>query len=158
MSYALRSLANYEQCLQDCKTYKTCPDVYCAAKKVRASAEMFRKPKRKRTYMKHSGSKQACQLRISQISVAFRSKYSVTATKGVHKTSNGNYQVQIWNARREKLVHQGIFKDRDVAVLASAIARSEPASLEIEHYAREKIEKEYASFVRTIRGASETGV
>ena len=71
--------------------------------------------------------------------------------RGIHKTSSGNWQAQIWNPSQNRLVHQGIFEDKDVAALAVHIAKQDKRCFDVEHLARKIIESSYESHMQSLK-------
>ena len=111
----------------------------------------IREPKRMRTHQKQSGNMHACHLTYSQLPPSLTKKYPILEKKsgfrGIHKTTNGSFQAQVWNPVQGRLVHQGMFKDKHVAALAAEIAKHEKECLNVEHLARKKIEAAYQAYI-----------
>ena len=71
--------------------------------------------------------------------------------RGIHKTSSGNWQAQVWNSSQNRLVHQGIFEDKEVAALAVHIAKQDKRCLDVEHLARKIIESSYENHMQSLK-------
>lgn len=154
----LRSGNGLDVCLQDCVTYKSRPPDYSTLSATREHLKSTRRSKRMRTQtFPHPIFQQACQLTYAQIPSPIKLRFPLQSSnnesgyKQVHRTTNGNYQVQVWCKSRNKLVHQGIYKDRQVAALAASIARTSSRIASVEHQARELIEQEFAKYVQQLR-------
>ena len=150
-SYSMRK--SYEQCIQHCSKYKVQDYSFHSEKNVTDHLKNIRHPKRTRMYKKHVGSKHACKLNISQIPKSLLTKYCPEKNmfRGIHKTSSGNWQAQIWNPSQNRLVHQGIFEDKDVAALAVHIAKQDKRCFDVEHLARKIIESSYESHMQSLK-------
>lgn len=153
-SYTMRK--GYEQCLQLCTTYKLHNHSFHSEKNVSEYLKNIRIPKRTRIYKKNTGSKHACKLNISQIPKSLLNKYprlekNKNAFRGIHVTSSGNWQAQVWNSSQNRLVHQGIFEDKEVAALAVSIAKNDKRCLDVEHLARKIIESSYEKHMQTLK-------
>lgn len=89
-----------------------------------------------------------CDVEIIDIPHEFLEKYddfylesnSVVGWKFIHKTSSGNFQVQ-FNCKGFGLVHQGIYRDLEVAKFAVALCEAIPNLRKTSRGARNFIEE-----------------
>lgn len=153
--YTMRK--GYEQCIEHCQQYKSQNYSFHTEQNITNHLKNIRYPKRTRMYKKHKGSKHACKLTISQIPKKLLDKYFIEKNKnvlrGTHETSSGNWQAQVWNSSQNRLVHQGIFEDREVAALAVNIAKQDKRCLDVEHLARKIIESYYERHMQSLKSS-----